>query len=1231
MKGRKKLFSGGFVCILPVVWLWLATAASAAGLVGAWGNNDYGQTTMPLGLGQVRAVAAGAWFSAALKVDGTVVVWGDPAYGITNVPTGLGNVKAISAGTFHMLALKADGSVAAWGSNLSGETSVPAGLSGVVAVAACEDHNLALKFDGSVVAWGNNDHGQTNVPSTLSNVVTVAGGFLHNLALKADGTVAMWGDNTYGQTNAPDGLSNIVAVAAGGYHSLALRSDGTVLAWGDGSAGQTNVPVTLSNVVALAAGPERSLALQGDGRVVIWGAGSYDKASSPGGLSATAIAAGAHHNLALTPAGPVQIFQNPQSQTVTYSSNAILKVSVTGNQPISYQWRFNGSNLADNAHLNGTTNSTLTINNLLFSDTGTYSVVVSNALGSMISSSAVLTVISPPLVLQQSSNQTVRAGSDLTLSASVIGSPTLVYQWRFNGADILGATQTALPLTNVQIGLSGNYILMITNAYGTALSSPISLTVTDSPPYILRQPTNQTSPIGGSATFSVNVRGSLPLSYQWRFNGVDIPGATNPVLAFSNLNSSQTGYYNADVTNAFGEVISAKVFLSVFEVAVVGSGSFATPTNVPPGLSNLVAISGGNYHILGLKTDGTIATWANPSAPNALSAVLTNLPAGLTNVTAISAGGNVSMALKANGRVVVWGDASSGQTNVPPAFTNLSAIAAGAFHCLALRSNGTVVAWGNNFNGQTNMPAGLSNVISVAAGMYSSMALKSDGKVVVWGGTSGESNVPAGLSNVVAISAGSGACLALKADGTFMQWGQQNVTPPVRLTNVVAIAQGNQNSIALKSDGTAVTWTSPAVVPVPVVMSNIFAITAGDYESRYYAVLVGDGSPRITLQPANQPVARGGSVRLASFAAGVQPMSYQWQHDGINITDATNTLLTLTNFQGNHIGRYRLVVSNALGITSSAAAFLDIPFTNSLAQVLGTTGLRWSTGIPASNAVWFSQIRVSHDGDGAAQSGAITDNQQTSLQTTVTGPGTLTFWWKVSSEEGFDFLKFAMNDVVVTAAAISGEVDWEQRTFKIPPFQHALFWTYAKDASVSDGQDAGWLDQVVFTPDPVTILQQPLSQTVVMGTNVTFSVQATSTVAVTYQWLKNSVSISGATSSSLVLQSVTQTNAGSYQVLVSNGATRATSSNAVLSVITPQILGTSSILPDGSFALTSRFADGIPMGSNLLSAFQLQASSDLTTWVTLTNLPVLTNGMAWFMESGSTNYMRRFYRVVQTR
>src|SRR6185436_14596427 len=92
-------------------------------------------------------------------------------------------------------------------------------------------------------------------------------------------------------------------------------------------------------------------------------------------------------------------------------------------------------------------------------------------------------------------------------------------------------------------------------------------------------------------------------------------------------------------------------------------------------------------------------------------------------------------------------------------------------------------------------------------------------------------------------------------------------------------------------------------------------------------------------------------------------------------------------------------------------------------------------------------------------------DQQTSLSTTVLGPGRLTFWWKVSSEDGYDFLDFYVNNTLQDE--ITGEIDWEQRTFSIPAGQSTLTWVYFKDNVSAAGQDAGWVDLVNYLPAPV--------------------------------------------------------------------------------------------------------------------------------------------------------------------
>ena len=284
--------------------------------VVAWGLNGDGQTDVPSGLSNVVAIAAGVGWggnhSLALTAEGRVVAWGAgapgtsdyPNYGQTTVPSGLSNVVAIAAGSFHSLALTAEGWVVAWGHNRFGQTTVPNWLSNVVGIAAGAYYSLALTTEGQVVGWG-----ETTLPSGLSNVVAIAPG----LALTAEGQVVAWGGTTV-----PSGLSNVVGIAAGEGFSLTLTAEGTVAAWGSHTYGYDEkgnslyapmtVPSGLSNVVGIAAGADHSLALTAEGRVVGWGAGgpgtsdypNYGQATVPNWLSnVVGIAAGSRHSLAL--------------------------------------------------------------------------------------------------------------------------------------------------------------------------------------------------------------------------------------------------------------------------------------------------------------------------------------------------------------------------------------------------------------------------------------------------------------------------------------------------------------------------------------------------------------------------------------------------------------------------------------------------------------------------------------------------------------------------------------------------------------------------------------------------------------------------------------------------------------------------------------------------------------------------------------------------------------------
>lgn len=181
----------------------------------------------------------------------------------------------------------------------------------------------------------------------------------------------------------------------------------------------------------------------------------------------------------------------------------------------------------------------------------------------------------------------------------------------------------------------------------------------------------------------------------------------------------------------------------------------------------------------------------------------------------------------------------------------------------------------------------------------------------------------------------------------------------------------------------------------------------------------------------------------------------------LNVTAAANTTssarsttVTLTAASGT-----AHPVTHTISVSQSAAS------TISLATVLDNTKLTFTTGGSAS---WFGQKTVTHDGVDAARSGSITHNQNTWMQTTVTGPGIISFWWYASSQGvSSDYLEFAVNGV--SKGKIGGTAAaWTKCSYSLGSGSHALKWTYKKNSSTSSGLDAGFVDQVEWTDNVVT-------------------------------------------------------------------------------------------------------------------------------------------------------------------
>ncbi len=257
------------------------------------------------------------------------------------------------------------------------------------------------------------------------------------------------------------------------------------------------------------------------------------------------------------PVAPI-IGSQPQSQTVAVGATANFNVSATGTAPLTYQWRYNTTNVA------AATNTSYSISNAQTNNNGNYTVVISNTAGSVTSAVAVLTVTNlAPSVLTNPASLSVFTGDTVAFSVSAGGTAPLSYQWRFNSTNILSATNTDYSFNNAQTNDAGNYTVVVTNATGSVTSAVAVLTVSNAAPFIITQPASQTVSVGVTAAFSVNADGAALLDYQWRFNGTNITGATATNYSLASVQSSNAGNYTVVITNLAGSITSSVAVLTV--------------------------------------------------------------------------------------------------------------------------------------------------------------------------------------------------------------------------------------------------------------------------------------------------------------------------------------------------------------------------------------------------------------------------------------------------------------------------------------------------------------------------------------------------------------------------------------------------------------------------------------------------------------------------------------------
>ncbi len=590
------------------------------------------------------------------------------------------------------------------------------------------------------------------------------------------------------------------------------------------------------------------------------------------------------------------------NKSVTLSNNVTFSIIAGGDTPLAYQWWFNASNSIANA-----TNTSLTITNATTNSAGNYAVVVSNPYGAVTSAVAKLTVNLPPLITTNPPATIIAlVGSNIVLTAAATGSPTLIYRWKRSGTNVaglnlIGLTNEALSITNAQTTNSGNYTIVVTNSFGAVTSSVAAVSI-GTAPNITTQPSGSSVTAGSSMTVSVVASGSATLTYQWRLNGTNVSGATSATYFNNNPQAANAGYYTCVVTNNYGSVTSSAALVNVSGAPYI----FIQPTNInaTAGSSNLFVVGAGGTATLRYRwrigsTNILNATNATLIIPSIQSSNVGNYTVIITNTS-----GSVTSAVAAL------------TIGIAPVITNQPVgrtVTAGSNVLFSVLAGGTATLryqWQfntTNILNATNTSMTVTNAQSTNAGNYTVIVTNAYGAVtssiaaLVVNGLPVITNQPAN----VAVLAGDTALFTVGATNALTyQWrfGGTNLTGEVGTS--LSITNAQTNNVGNYS---------------VVVSNNSGAVTSA------VATLTIVAAAFITNQPASLAVIIGSNATFTVGAIGDNPLRYQWRFNATNnLPNATNTSLTITNSQTTNAGDYTVVITNAYGAVTSSVATLAV-------------------------------------------------------------------------------------------------------------------------------------------------------------------------------------------------------------------------------------------------------------------------------------------------------------------
>ncbi|HEY3855829.1 MAG TPA: immunoglobulin domain-containing protein [Verrucomicrobiae bacterium] len=236
------------------------------------------------------------------------------------------------------------------------------------------------------------------------------------------------------------------------------------------------------------------------------------------------------------------------------------------------------------------------------SNAGSYTLVVTSQFGSITSAPCSLTVLIPPQLETRLANDFTALDETAVFSVTATGTQPLAFQWQFDGTNLVDQTSEVLSITNAQWADAGIYTVLVTNAYGTA-SEAATLTV-GNPPMITNAPTAITVAPGQTAVLSVGVAGDGPFTYQWQFNGTNLPPIITTIGGNGDTNYSGDG---GAATNAGMVLPNAVACDAKGNVYVTDYGENRIRRIDTNGIITTYAGTGNS----GLSPNGTLATNAS--------------------------------------------------------------------------------------------------------------------------------------------------------------------------------------------------------------------------------------------------------------------------------------------------------------------------------------------------------------------------------------------------------------------------------------------------------------------------------------------------------------------------------------------------------------------------------------------------------------------------------------------